>query len=195
MMNVISLSMLVSLCCAGLLLAGCAGAPAVQDHDYLLRPQTLMVPPATRNTVLLKPVTVAPYLDQKGIVLQTGSSQIRVAKHHRWAEALDEAIERYLQVSISNQADVVVQSAPLTTVQEEATVTVRINQLHGTESGRVRLVADWKVDRSDKNPMLYSFDESVSQTADGYPALVDAHGVLLDELGAAIAASLVAGRE
>lgn len=194
-MNVKSLSVPVSLIFVACLAAGCAGSPAVQKHDYLLRPQQLTLSPGTRSTVLLKPVSVAPYLDRKGIVLQTASSEIRVAKHHQWAESLDEAIGRYLQVSISNQAEVAVESAPLTTVREEATVIVRINQLHGTESGRVRLVADWKVDRPDRDPMLYNFDESLSQAADGYPALVDAHGVLLDQLGAAIAASLAAGRE
>ncbi|TNF84978.1 MAG: membrane integrity-associated transporter subunit PqiC [Gammaproteobacteria bacterium] len=181
---------LPALLVAGLLLAGCAGSPPVQDHDYLLRPQKLTVTSGSRSVVQLKPVVVAPYLDQKGMVLQTGSSEIQVARHHRWAEPLDEAVERYLQVSIANQAGVAVESVPLTTLEEDATVTIRINQLHGTKSGRVRLVADWKVDRADLEPMLYSFDESVTQATDGYPALVDAHAELLDRLGGAIARSL-----
>ena len=86
------------------------------------------------------------------------------------------------------------QSGPLTTDNEEATVTLRINQLHGTESGQVRLVADWKVDRGDQGSALYSFDESTRQLADGYPALVDAHAALLDDLAAAIADSLADGQ-
>lgn len=182
----------VSLFGVGASLAGCAGSPAVPDHDYLIRPQKLMVSSGSRSAVLLKPVTVAPYLSQKGIVVQTSSSEIHVAKHHRWAEPLDEALERYLQVSVANQADLAVESAPLTTVTETATVTVRVNQLHGTETGQVRLVADWKVDRPDQDGVLYSFDESVTQSTDGYPSLVAAHTVLLDELGGAIAKSLEA---
>jgi uncharacterized lipoprotein YmbA len=180
----------VSLLLAGFLLAGCAGSPQVQDHDYLLRPQKLMVGSAGRSVVQLKPVTVAPYLDQKGMVLQTGDTEIRVAKHHRWAEPLDEAVERYLQVSIANQANVTVESGRLTTSSEDATVTLRISRLHGSESGQVRLVADWKVDRREQGSVLHSFDQTTRQTADGYPALVDAHTVLLDELGSAIADSL-----
>jgi uncharacterized lipoprotein YmbA len=195
MMNAKRLSLPAGLLCAGLLLAGCAGSPAAQDHDYLLRPQKLMVASGNRSVVQLKPVAVAPYLDQKGMVLQTGSSEIRVARHHRWAEPLDEAVERYLQVSIANQADVAVESTPLTTVEEDATVTVRINQLHGTESGQVRLVADWKVDRAGEEPMLHSYDESITQSADGYPALVAAHAELLDGLSGAIADSLKAGQQ
>ncbi len=176
-----------------LLLAGCAGSPPVQDHDYLLRPQKLMVGSGSRSVVQLKPVSVAPYLDQKGMVLQTGDSEIRVARHHRWAEPLDEAIERYLQVSIANQANVTVESGALTTADEDATVTLRINQLHGRESGQVRLVADWKVDRGEEGAVLHNFDATTRQTADGYPALVDAHAELLDDLGAAIADSLEPG--
>ena len=181
---------LCSLCAGVFLLSGCAGSPPVEDHDYLLRPQKLMVGSGSRSVVQLKPVAVAPYLDQKGMVLQTGDTEIRVARHHRWAEPLDEAVERYLQVGIANQANVTVQSGPLTTDDEDATVTLRINQLHGTESGQVRLVADWKVDRGDRGAALYSFDESTRQATDGYPALVDAHAALLDDLAVAIADSL-----
>lgn len=180
----------VGLLLAGFLLAGCAGSPQVKDHDYLLRPQKLMIGSGSRSVVQLKPVAVAPYLDQKGMVLQTGDTEIQVAKHHRWAEPLDEAVERYIQVSIANQANVTVESGPLTTSSEDATVTLRISQLHGSESGQVRLVADWKVDRGEQGAVLHSFDQTTRQTADGYPALVDAHAVLLDQLGSAIADSL-----
>lgn len=180
----------VSLLVLGLTLAGCAGSPPVEDHDYLLRPQQLTVLSGGRSIVALERVSIAPYLDQKGIVLQTGRSEIEVARHHRWAEPLDEAVERYLQVSIANQGEVAVESAPMTTVEEDARLSVRINQLHGTETGQVRLVADWKVEQDDADPKLYSFDESVRQATDGYPALVDAHAALLDELSGAIAESL-----
>ena len=74
-------------------------------------------------------VAVAPYLDQKGLVLETGKSEIRVAKHHRWAEPLDESLGRYLQVSIANQGNVDVETVPLTTGRADASVAVRIKPL------------------------------------------------------------------
>lgn len=184
--------LLLCLLGVGALLTGCAGSPVVEDHDYLLRPQKMMVSSGTRSVVHLKPVTVAPYLGQKGLVLQTGDSEIKVAKHHRWAEPLDDAVARYLQVGVANQAAVTVESAPLVSEREGATVTVRINQFHGTESGRVRLVADWRVAYAEAGTALHNFDETVTQAGDGYPALVDAHAVLLDQLAAAIAESLAA---
>jgi uncharacterized lipoprotein YmbA len=171
--------------------SGCAGSPPIADHDYLLRPQTPAVGAvAGRSVVRLKPVAIPPYLDRNGMVLQTGASEIRVAKHHRWAEPLDDSIGRYLQVGIANQANVSVETASLTSGGEHDTVTVRINRFHGTEAGQVRLVADWSVGPSGGEPKLYSFDRSVTQSVSGYPALVDAHAELLDELAAAIARSL-----
>jgi uncharacterized lipoprotein YmbA len=147
-------------------------------------------PVAGRSVVQLKPVAIPPYLDRSGMVLQMGASEIRVAKHHRWAEPLDDSIGRYLQVGIANEARVSVETAPLTSAGEHDVVTVRINRLHGTETGQVRLVADWGVRPTRGESKLYSFDRTVTQTASGYPALVDAHAELLDELAAAIARSL-----
>lgn len=174
----------------GILLAGCAGAPPGEDHEYLLRPNGLELAPGDGIPILLKGVVIPPYLDQKGLVLQTGPAEIRVARHHQWAEPLDEAAGRYLQVSIARQAGRPVETAPLTAAAERDVVTVRIHQFHGTESGRVRLVADWSVTPVSGDSVIHEFDQTLTQAADGYPALVAAHAVLLDELAAAIAQTL-----
>lgn len=181
-----------ALCTAALcaLLAGCAGKPALEHHEYLLRPQQLETASGSHPAVRLKAVSVAPYLDQDGIVLQTASAEIRVANQHAWAEPLEDAIRRYLQVSIANHAGVEVEVAPLTTGAAETSLTVAISQFHGSADGRVRLVAGWTVARADREPLLLSFDQSVRQAADGYPALVVAHAELLERLAEAISDSL-----
>jgi len=178
---------------AGWLLAGCAGAPPVADHEYLLPPQTLTAPGGDGSVLRLKAIAIAPYLDQKGVVLQTGTTEIRVAKHHRWAEPLDDAIARYLQVSIANQAQVIVESTPLVSAGRHDSVIVRINRFHGTERGDVRLVADWRVQPTEGEPTIYSFDRSTVQSENGYPALIAAHAELLDDLAHAIARSIEPG--
>ena len=182
----------IVVCAAALiaLLAGCAGAPPAGQHEYLIRPALPIADTAGQPAVRLKPVSVAPYLDQRGIVLQTGAAEIHVATQHAWAEPLDEAIGRYLQVSIANQADREVEMLPLITGSARATISVRIDQLHGQQNGQVRLVAEWIVEPVEGEPVLATFHRSVRQSADGYAALVAAHAELLDELAGAIAGSL-----
>lgn len=174
----------------GALLTGCAGAPPAENHEYLLRPQGSEVASGVGTPVRLKAVIIPPYLDQRGLVLQTGDAEIQAARHHRWAEPLDEAAGRYLQVGIARQSGRPVEIAPLAGESSRAVITVRIHQFHGTETGRVRLVADWSVTPAAGEPIIHTFDDAVSQAADGYPSLVTAHAVLLDELAAAIARSL-----
>lgn len=173
--------------CLGLV--GCTSAPP-EHHEYLLRPLQLAPITGDKAAVLLRPVSVAPYLDQAGIVLETADTEIRVAKHHRWAESLDDAIGRFLQVGIGNRAGLQVEMAPLTTGTAVEVVTVRIDRLHGDANGAVRLVADWAVEPADGPPRLYSFDQQARQSRDGYAALVATQAELLDQLAGAIADAL-----
>lgn len=187
-MNMIKMITLCALAaCVGLV--GCASAPP-EHHEYLLRPQPLAPVADDKAAVLLRPVSVAPYLDQSGIVLETADAEIRVAKHHQWAESLNEAIGRFLQVGIGNRAGLQVERAPLTTGTASEVVTVRIDRLHGDTNGTVRLVADWSVEPADGPPRLYSFDQQARQSADGYAALVATQAELLDQLAGAIADAL-----
>ncbi len=174
----------------GLLLGGCASAPP-ELHEYLLRPESLEVVSENRPAVVLKSVAVAPYLDQQGIVLQTSSVEIRVARHHLWAEPLAGAIGRYLQVALGNRTDRRVEMTSLTTGSNSSAVAVLINRFHGDAGGEVRLVAQWRLESEQAEPMLFTFDEQARQTADGYDSLVAAHATLLDRLAGAMADSLL----
>jgi uncharacterized lipoprotein YmbA len=161
----------------------------VERHDYLLRPAPLTGAAQSQEPVRLLRVDIAPYLDQDGIVLQTGAAEIHAGRQHVWAEPLDDSIRRYLQVAVSRAANVVVEVPPLGTAGDRAELVVRIHQLHGDLAGQVRLVAEWTV-RGGEEEGLFRFEQSVVQRGEGYPALVDAHAELLDGLAEAIAASL-----
>jgi uncharacterized lipoprotein YmbA len=169
-------------------LGGCGSQP-LERHEYLLRPERGAEPAPTAEVVRLSKVGIASYLDQDGIVLQTSSTEIHSGRQHKWAEPLDKAIHRYLQVAISNQADVVVEVAPLTTSEPKSEIQVRIHQLHGSTDGDVRLVAEWAVS-SEGTEQIHQFDRSMEQSEDGYAALVDTHRALLDEFAVAIAEGL-----
>jgi len=172
-----------------LVLCGCTGKPPSRQ-DYLLRPELSVVPVEGDTAVRLSKVDVAPYLDRDGIVLATADSAIHAGKQHIWAEPLDQSIVRYLQVAIGAAAHRTVEVSPLTTPGSAMEIAVRIHQLHGTVDGRVRLVAEWSVTNNQGSVRLFQFDSTVRQITDGYPALVDAHGTLLDELASAIADGL-----
>lgn len=172
-----------------LLLGACAGK-APERHEYLLPMPTPALPSGSQSPVHLLPVTIAPYLDQRGIVLQTEGAEVHVGRQNRWAEPLDASVDRYLQVAIANASGRVVEVAPLTTAAATTELKVRIHQLHGSADGTVRLVAEWSVSSATGTGALHTFDATVGQSTAGYPGLVEAHGSLLDRLAAEIAASL-----
>ncbi len=173
-----------------LLLGACAGKAPPEHHTYLLRPPPMGALPESREPVLLQPVVVAPYLDRKGIVLQMSEARIRTARHHEWAEPLDEAVGRYLQVGIANAAGRPVEMSPLTTGSAGVEVRVRIHRLHGDARGEVRLAAEWSVRSPAGGRSLHDFVLDQRQADDGYPALVSAHAEVLDALAQAIAGTL-----
>ena len=57
-------------------------------------------------------------------------------------------------------------------------------------AGRVRLVAEWTITDAHGNVGLHRLETDLQQRSDGYPALIDAHRDLLDELARAVAATL-----
>jgi uncharacterized lipoprotein YmbA len=170
-------------------LAACAGA-GLERHEYLLRPETATAPADADGVARLTLVEVAPYLDQDGIVLLGPDSEVHVGKQHLWAEGLNESVQRYLQVAIGTASGRVVEVAPVTTGRPAPEIEVRIHQLHGSVDGRARLVAEWSVTQADGSATLHEFESVLRISADGYPALVAAHGELLDELAEAIAGAL-----
>jgi len=172
-----------------ILLGACAGK-TVERHEYLLPLPTLSPPIISDAPIRLLPVAIAPYLEQQGIVLQTEGAAVHVAGQNRWAEPLDAAVGRYLQVAIANATGRTVEVSPLTTASAATEVQVRVQQLHGSTDGKVRLVADWSILGATGKRVLHAFDATVAQHADGYPSLVDAHATLLGQLASAIASSL-----
>jgi uncharacterized lipoprotein YmbA len=136
-------------------------------------------------------VTVAPYLDQPGIVVATTGHRMQIANDHRWAEPLDVAVRRNLELGIAAASGLSVVGAPMAR-EQRLIVDVTIQQLHGTIDGQVGLVAEWQwLDGG--SAALISHHQSRDHTEvekDGYDALVDAHAMLLERLAGSVAATL-----
>jgi uncharacterized lipoprotein YmbA len=174
-------------------LAGCATAPPAPT-EYLLRPSLTVATDATEQSpdrITLRRVSVAPYLEREGIVIETRSRQIQAARAHRWSEPLSRSLRRMLQVGIARASGSTVVDAP-GAGGGEVVVDVAIHQLHGSIEGEVVLVADWHLRDGETGALLQSFDFSrrVLTEESGYDALVAAHVELIEQLSGAIAQSL-----
>jgi uncharacterized lipoprotein YmbA len=140
--------------------------------------------------VRLTAVDVAPYLDRNGIVLYREPAEVHVARQHVWAEPLDASIARYLQVAVGRASGRSVELPPFETAAAGSTLEVRIQQLHGSMAGQVRLVAEYRIETQGEEAQLHRFETSEAQRGDGYPALVEAHAAVLDRLAEDIAGAL-----
>jgi hypothetical protein len=171
------------------MLGACAGTP-VETHYYLLRPepplQTRGLQPSTEYA--MGEVSVAPYIDQPGLVLELGPGEVRPARHHQWAEPMAGALPNFLLLEVSRAVDADVfhefdSAAPLV-------FAVRIDQLHGTADGHALLVAYWRLRNKGEEIASYQLVERQALTRDGYDALAEAETLLLKKLARRIAESL-----
>ena len=176
-------------CCSFLLLSACSSQP-VEKRKYTLHPVTLDTEYQTAPSIALGKIELAPYLRHEGIVIETNAGEVRNAKHNLWAESLDYSVRRYLQVQLRQALDAPVALHATASVEMPHTIDVVIHQMHGTESGTIKIVASWQVQNADSAEAAIEseFVATEKLTADGYPELVRAHKLLLNALAREIAA-------
>lgn len=172
-----------------LLLSACASTPPETSH-YLLRSdediQSRVLQPSEKFA--LGTVTIAPYIDQPGLVLQTQNGDMRPARHHLWAEPLFEGARTYLRAEISRISG---QDLAIAALKPNASVIdVRIDQMHGTHDGKAKLVAYWWLRQSGDLQAAHQFAQTRVLGSDGYAALAAAEKALLTALATEIAAAL-----
>lgn len=181
-----------------LLLATCVLAACtsntIQTNHYLLRSDNVesVSRQMDASGILLSHVGIAGYINKLGIVLETSSGEVSVAKHHLWAEPLRMSVSSFLadEITAAIGKDVYVNKK---SVKEPTTeIRVDINQLHGTYDGNAVLVALWTVDSLHDGKISqssYKFSQKLSLEADGYDALVSAEKKLLIRLAEEIGES------
>ncbi len=176
-----------------LCLAGCASAPPERAY-YLLRAELPgpLAAPDPGSLAGVGRVSVAPYLDRAGIVVQTGEHRVREARYHLWAEPLEQGIRVYLRDRVSSVLGRALNTAPGRADSWRYRIDVSIEEFHGKLDGDVRLVARWSlVDLADDAVLeTQRFSRMSSQASDGYPGLLETLTSLLDELAESIAEAL-----
>ena len=172
------------------LLVGCSSQPVTTPQVYLLRSataqeaQAALAPPQ----VGLAAVTVADYLDQPGLVLETANGTMHRARQHLWAEPLRTSLLRFManEVGTALQAPVALGTLP----EQLPQISIRIDQLHGSNAGAAVLVAYWEYIPLEGATRSYRFTRQQALSDDGYAALVAAEKSLLIQLAEAIASVL-----
>ena len=185
MRNAAFLSVVLAVACAG---------SSVPPTQYLLRAEPVEQSGRVEAPVRvgLGRVTVAPYLDQSGIVVETEAGQVQAAREHRWAEPLDAGLRSYLRAEMSETLGYDVSASPADGIPLDYTVDVYLDQLHGTMAGTAVLDAVYRITpRPGAGDVAeYRFSRSAPLPREGYPGLVDAEADLARQLAQAIAASV-----
>ena len=175
---------------SALLLAACSSQTVEPTRYYLLRSPVDVKSGqqyATPDFVLGR-VEVATYIDQPGLVLETASGEVHMARLHQWAEPLRVSLRRFLASEIGVAIDGVV--AVSDGARESTRIDVSVDQLHGDNRGQAVLVAYWQVVPAEGEASSYQFSESRSLNGDGYGQLAAAEQSLLRDLARRIGESL-----
>ena len=80
-------------------LTGCASEP-VALHYYALVPPVSksdeVIQRADKPALVIERVELAEYLQQSGMIIQTGNNQLQVSRNNLWAESLELALPKAL---------------------------------------------------------------------------------------------------
>ena len=176
---------------ASMVLVACSGTP-VQTEYYLLRSdlEQRSRELAPSANFAMGRIIIAPYIEQPGIVLETGRGEVRPALHHQWAEPMRQGLQQFLRVEVSDAVGEDI--FPVEYSEGELIFDVRIDQLHGTADGDALLVAYWWIRKDREIVSSHQFSERQALSSDGYGALANAEKVLLGELAGKIAGTLKA---
>ncbi|MBX2830702.1 MAG: PqiC family protein [Rhodospirillales bacterium] len=141
------------------LLMACA-AQSVPDHYYLLSPSAPQIAdPSVQSPVVgIGPVTIPSHLDRSTIVSRSSANRVVVNSGHRWAEPLDENINRVLMDNLDRTGKVSrLEAFPWTSRDGvEWQVVVDIDRFERQAEGNVILTARWKLIRFESGEIAHA---------------------------------------
>ena len=121
-------------------------------------------------TVNLARIELPSFLDSRAMAMQTGPNEVRAARHHFWAEALDESIAKVLVRDIT-------QSASTVDIERDrrwgadCELSVEFDRFHATDDGRALASGRYWI-TSEVGSRKREFDVSRRLTVNGYSAAV-----------------------
>ncbi len=176
-------------------LVACASKP-VEEHYYSLvlaadQAGTTVKDDNAGAHLIVGPVHLPAYLNNRGLGIAVGANQIRTANHHFWAEPLDEAISKVLVLDISRLLDnvVVERDTGRWTAAGDCRLRLEFDRFHATDESSVVSSGRYWVASSEAS-IGREFHIANSLSADGYGHAVETLRQSLGTLAAKIAATV-----
>ncbi len=179
-----------------LLLAGlgaCSSEPVVINY-YALVPLVSATDQVVQRTdkpaLVIERVDLAKYLQQSGMIIQSGGNQLLVSKKNLWAESLELALPKALVRELQSQSDDYtyylksVDWIPRTDFR----LRLRIDSLQATDKGEVVAAGRYQlISEHDSNLHVFAdFNFRRDLDQDGYEHAVEQIQVLLAQVAEAI---------
>jgi len=178
-------------------LAGCASEPVVVHYYALVPPVSKpdeVVQRADRPALVIERVELAEYLQQSGMIIQSGDNQLLVSRSNLWAESLELALPKALVRELQRQSDGY--SYYLKTVdwipRTDYRLRLRIDSLQATDQGEVVAAGRYQlISEHGSNPQVFAdFNFHRDLDSDGYEQAVKQMQALLAEIAEAILTSV-----
>lgn len=163
-----------------LAIAGCSStAPEVQRY-LLPEPELSVMDSELQSKVVMGTVQVSFFLAGSGLVYELEHNQVHQANYHRWAEPLQQQLERQIRMGMQQQLPAstwlpLSGSAHLRSLDYR--LDLQIDAFHLTRGGQVRVRGQWQL-RDHEQSFIASdaFDIRQSLPEDGYTAMVKTLG-------------------
>ncbi len=176
-------------------LSGCGSSPPASF--YTLSPSPLTpIGSAVDSSITIGPVDIPDYLNRPQIVTRGDGSELKLAEFDRWAEPLDDSIQRMLTTNISKllDSDQVVEYPSKQKFGLQYHVVMRIQRFDSDNRGNAVLEAKWGILDSNGDraaPVQRGHFESQASNANDYNQIVAALDDTVSQLSVAIAHSLI----
>lgn len=176
------------------ILAGCA-TPSSSSSLYVLGDNSTAAPDHSPQpgapTLRIAPVTTAAYLDQSGIVYQTGPHRVVVAHNHRWASPISKQLTDTLYSTLDQQLSNINVVRASDEQQDSYRLRTRIEQFSGHYDGNAHIAGRWTLVAPDGQTLAsHAFNRGVPLKNDGYPALVTSLSSGWQSIGHAMARTI-----
>lgn len=163
------------------LLAGCSSTPETTGSMYLL-PQaesqvTSSAAVTERPLLVVRPVELASYLNDSGIVYRTSESQIIQAKQNQWAQSISEQITQRIIADLRHKQSHYwpVKVHSLIDQSGENKLQLSLHKFNGSYQGNAELEGEWMlIDAEGKVKSRSPVKILIPLQDEGYDALVKA---------------------